>query len=321
MLNFILSKNMLKYFFKKLAICFLSLFVVMSATFFLMKAIPGDPFSSDQNMPKEVLRSLYSHYGLDKPLIYQYLKYLKGFLTLDLGPSFMYEGRSVNQIIKDGLPISMVLGFEALFISVSFGTVLGMIGAIKKDKWQSTFITIVAVLGISVPNFLFATLLQYFLAIKVHFFPIARFDSFWHSILPAIALASLPTAYIARLMKASMIEVLSKDYIKTAKAKGLSNFQVIIKHSFRNALLPVISYLGPLTAHVLTGSFVIEKIFSVPGIGMWLVSSIATRDYPVILGISVFFSFVLIMIMFLMDIIYRLIDPRIEIKDGIRKFS
>ena len=309
---------MLKYFFKKLITCFISLFVVMSATFFLMKAIPGDPFLSDQDMPKEVLNSLYAHYGLDKSLFHQYLKYIKGFLTLDLGPSFMYEGRSVNQIIKDGLPISMALGFEALFISISFGIIFGMIGAIKKDKWQSTFITIVAVLGISVPNFLFATLLQYFLAMKLHLFPIARFDSFWHTILPAIALASLPTAYIAKLMRASMIEVLSKDYIKTAKAKGLSHFQVIMKHAFRNSLLPVASYLGPLTAHVLTGSFVIEKIFSVPGIGMWLVSSIASRDYPVILGISMFFSFVLIMIMFLMDIIYKIVDPRIEIKDGIR---
>ena len=311
---------MLKYFFKKLFICFISLFVVMSATFLLMKAIPGDPFLSDQNMPKEVLKSLYSHYGLDKSLINQYFKYIKGFLTLNLGPSFMYEGREVFQIIKDGLPISMLLGFEALFISIFFGTLFGVIAAIKKDNWQSSFITIIAVMGISVPNFLFATLLQYFLAMKLNLFPIARFESFLHSVLPALALASLPTAYIAKLMKASMIEVLSKDYIKTAKAKGLSSFQIITRHAFRNALLPVVSYLGPLTAHVLTGSFVIEKIFAIPGIGMWLVSSIATRDYPVILGISTFFSFVLIMIMFLMDIIYRIIDPRIEMQSGIRNF-
>jgi len=311
---------MLKYFLKKLFICFLSLFVVMSATFFLMKAIPGDPFLSDQNMPKEVLKSLYSHYGLDKSLTNQYFKYIKGFLTLNLGPSFMYEGREVLQIIKDGLPVSMLLGFEALFISIFFGISLGMIAAIKKDKWQSTFITMLAAIGISVPNFLLATLLQYFLAMKLNLFPIARFEGFLHTVLPALALASLPTAYIAKLMKASMIEVLSKDYIKTAKAKGLSSFQIILKHSFRNAILPVVSYLGPLTAHVLTGSFVIEKIFAIPGIGMWLVSSIANRDYPVILGISTFFSFVLIMIMFLMDIIYRIIDPRIERHDASRNF-
>lgn len=310
---------MVKYFFKKLLICLLSLFIVMSATFILMKAIPGDPFLSDQNINKETLKALYSHYGLDKPLLYQYFKYLKGFLTFDLGPSLIYEGRSVNQIIKDGLPISMALGFEALFISISLGITFGMFSAIKKDKWPDSFVSIIAIIGISVPNFLFATLLQYFLSMKLHIFPIARCDSFFHTILPALALSALPTAYIARLMRANMIDVLSKDYIKTAKAKGLSNFDVIIKHAFRNACLPIISYLGPLTAHVLTGSFVIEKIFSIPGIGQWLVSSIAARDYPVIIGLTVFFSFVLIMIMFVIDVIYKLIDPRIELGDGIRK--
>lgn len=293
----------------------------MSATFFLMKAIPGDPFSSDQNMPKEVLNSLYSHYGLDKPLHYQYFKYLKGFLTFDLGPSFIYEGREVFQIIKDGLPITLCLGFEALFISISLGLLLGTIAAIKKDKWQSSLVTLIAILGISIPNFLLASLLQYFLSMKIHLFPIARFDSFMHSILPALALAALPTAYISRLMKSSMIEVLSKDYIKTAKAKGLSSFEVIFKHGFKNAILPVVSYLGPLTAHVLTGSFVIEKIFSIPGIGMWLVSSIASRDYPVIIGLSVFYSFILIMIMFVIDIIYKLIDPRIDLENANRQNS
>ncbi|NGX44321.1 MAG: Oligopeptide transport system permease protein OppB [Candidatus Anoxychlamydiales bacterium] len=310
---------MLKYFFKKLVICFLSLFLVMSVTFFLMKAIPGDPFSSEQNMPKEVLKSLNMHYGLDKPLLYQYIKYLKGFFTFDLGPSLLYEGRTVFEIIKDGLPITMMLGFEALIISLSSGLILGTIAAIKKDKWQSTFVSIFAIIGISVPNFLFASLLQYFFAMKLHLFPIARFESFLHSILPSVALASLPSAYIARLMKTSMIEVLSKDYIKTAKAKGLSTFHVIFKHAFKNAILPVVSYLGPLTAHVLTGSFVIEKIFSIPGIGMWLVSSISARDYPVIIGLSVFYSFILIIIMFFLDIIYKLIDPRIEIDNASRQ--
>ncbi|NGX35151.1 MAG: Oligopeptide transport system permease protein OppB [Candidatus Anoxychlamydiales bacterium] len=291
----------------------------MSATFFLMKAIPGDPFSSDQNMSKEVLQSLQSHYGLDKSLTYQYFKYLKGFLSFDLGPSLIYEGRDVLEIIKDGLPITMILGFESLVISITLGLILGSLAAIKKGKWQSSFVTIFAIIGVSVPNFLFASLLQYFFAMKLHLFPIARFESFMHSILPALALAALPTAYIARLMKASMTEVLSKDYIKTAKAKGLNSFAVIFKHGFKNAILPVVSYLGPLTAHVLTGSFVIEKIFSIPGIGMWLVSSISARDYPVIIGLSVFYSFILITIMFFLDIIYKLIDPRIDIENANRQ--
>jgi len=309
---------MIKYFLKKISICCLSLFIVMSATFFLMKAIPGDPFLSEQNVTKETLKSLYSYYSLDKPLVYQYFKYLKGFLTFDLGPSMIYEGRSVNQIIKDGLPISMALGFESLFISVSLGITFGTLSAIKKNKWQESIVTLLAIIGVSVPNFLFATLLQYFLAMKIHIFPIARFDTFWHTILPALALAALPTAYITRLMHTNMLDVLSKDYIKTAKAKGLSNFKVIVSHAFRNAILPIISYLGPLSAHVLTGSFVIEKIFSIPGIGQWLVNSIAARDYPLIIGLTVFFSFVLILIMFVIDIIYKLIDPRIDL-DGTRK--
>ncbi len=303
---------MYKYIFKKLLISILSLFLVMSATFFLMKIIPGDPFISEQSVPREILESLHAHYGLDKPLYVQYLKYIKGFLTFNLGPSFVYEGREVSQIIFEGLPVSKILGFEDLFIALAVGLPLGCLAAIYRGRWQDSFVMIFAIIGISIPNFLFATFLQYFLAMKLNVFPIARFTSFFHTILPAISLASLPTAYIARLMRSSMISVLSKDYIVTAKAKGLSKFEVIFKHAIKNALLPVIAYLGPLTAHVLTGSFVIEKIFSIPGIGRWLVSSIASRDYSVIMGLTVFFSFVLITIMFFMDILYRFIDPRIE---------
>ncbi len=303
---------MTKYIIKKLTTCFTSLFVVMTATFFLMRAIPGDPFISQQNMPQEILDTLYVHYGLDQPLYIQYFKYIKGFLTFDLGPSFIYEGRTINQIIKESLPVSMLLGLEALFIALFVGIPAGAIAAIKKGKWQDNLTIIFAVVGISIPNFLLATLLQYCFAIKISIFPIARFTSFMHTILPAIALASLPTAYIARLMRSNMVEVLSQDYIKTAKAKGLSNFQVVFKHAIRNAILPVVSYLGPITAHLFTGSFVIEKIFAIPGSGQWLISSIANRDYTVIMGLTVFFSFILITIMFIVDIIYRLIDPRIE---------
>ncbi|NGX56212.1 MAG: Oligopeptide transport system permease protein OppB [Candidatus Anoxychlamydiales bacterium] len=303
---------MIKYFFKKLIISFISLFVVMSATFFLMKAIPGDPFLSHQNMPREILKSLYTHYGLDKPLYIQYLKYIKGFFTFDFGPSLIFESRSVNQIIKDGFYVTFVLGLEALFISLFFGITLGSIAALKKNKIQDSLIMIFAIIGISIPNFLFASLLQYIFAMKLSIFPIARFSSFMHSILPAVSLASLPTAYIARLTRSSMIEVLQSDYIKTAISKGLSTFDVVFKHALKNAILPVIAYLGPITAHLLTGSFIIEKIFSVPGIGSYLVTSIASRDYTVIMGLTVFFSFVLITIMFFIDIIYRLIDPRIE---------
>jgi oligopeptide transport system permease protein len=277
-----------------------------------MKLIPGDPFLSQQNMPREILKSLYSHYGLDKPLYVQYFKYIKGFLTFDFGPSFIFEARGVNQIIKDGFFYTFILGLEALFISLFFGITLGCLAAFKKNKFQDSLIMFFLVIAISVPNFLFASLLQYIFAMKLNLFPIARLTSFMHSILPAISLAALPSAYIARLTRSSMIEVLKSDYIKTAISKGLSNFDIIFKHALKNAILPVIAYIGPITAHLLTGSFIIEKIFSIPGIGSYLVSSIASRDYTIIIGLSVFFSFVLIVIMFFMDIIYRLIDPRID---------
>jgi oligopeptide transport system permease protein len=277
-----------------------------------MKSIPGDPFLSQQNMPKEILKSLYAHFGLDKPLYIQYLKYLKGFFTFNFGPSFIFEGRDVTLIIKDGFFYTFILGLEALFISLFFGIPLGCLAAFKKNKFQDTLIMFFLVIAISIPNFLFASLLQYIFAMKLNLFPIARLSSFMHSVLPAIALSALPTAYIARLTRSSMIEVLKSDYIKTAISKGLSNFDIIFNHALKNAILPVIAYIGPITAHLLTGSFIIEKIFSVPGIGSYLVSSIASRDYTIIIGLSVFFSFVLIVIMFFMDIVYRLIDPRID---------
>ena len=305
---------MLKHILKKLFLALFSLFIVMSITFFLMKAIPGDPFTTEQSMSQEVIDSLHRHYGLDQPLYIQYFKYIKSFFKLDFGTSFIFEGRNVNQIIKDGFPISMLLGFTALLICVPLGVFLGSIAALKKNKKTDTFVMLLAIVGISLPAFLFATFLQYLFAVKLKLLPIARMTSFSGVILPALSLALLPTAYIARLIRNSIIEVLNKDYIKLAKAKGLSNKDIYFKHILKNSFLPLIAYLGPLSAHVLTGSFVIEKIFAIPGIGFWLVSSIAARDYSVILGLSVFFSFILIVIMLLVDIIYRLIDPRIEKK-------
>ncbi len=303
---------MFKYLIKKISICLFSMFIIMSATFFLMKLIPGDPLMQEQEMPKEVMTALYKYYGLDQPLYIQYFKAIKGFFTLDFGPSMIYEGRTVNQIIKEGFPITLTLGLEALTLSLFLGISLGSFAALKKNQWQDSFSMIVAIIGISLPNFLFATLLQYIFAIKLNLFPIARWGSFAHSILPALSLAALPTAFIARLMRSSMAEVLKQDYIKTAYAKGLSTYSVICRHALRNAILPVISYLGPITAKFLTEVFVIEKIFGIPGIGQWLILSISNRDYTVIMGLTVFFSFILISVIFIVDIIYRLIDPRIE---------
>jgi oligopeptide transport system permease protein len=285
----------------------------MTLTFFLMKSIPGDPFIQEQEIPKEILTSLYKHYGLDQPLYVQYLKYLKGFFTFDLGPSYIYQGRTVNQIINDGFFVSMTIGLQALVISVFFGITFGSLAALKKNRWPDTLSILIAIIGISLPNFLLATLLQYFFAIKLKLLPVARWGSFAHTILPSIALAAMPLAFIARLTRNNMIEVLEQDYIKTAYAKGLNHIQVIVGHGLRNALIPVISYLGPITTYVLTGSFVIEKIFGIPGLGQWLIHSISNRDYTVIMGLTVFFSILLMSIVLLTDIIIAFVDPRIKI--------
>lgn len=279
-----------------------------------MKSIPGDPFIQEQEIPKEVLDSLYKHYGLDKPLIVQYLKYLKGFASFDLGPSFIYQGRSVNQIIKDGFQVSFCMGIEALSVAILIGITLGSLAALKKNSWIDTISIIVAIIGISAPNFLLASLFQYVFGIKLMILPVARFESFAHTILPVLALAAMPTAFIARLTRTNMIEVLQQDYIKTAYAKGLTSYQVVIRHGLKNALLPVIAYLGPVSAYIITGSFVIEKIFGIPGLGGWLIQSISNRDYTVIMGLSVFFSSILISIILLTDILLGLIDPRIKIR-------
>ncbi len=284
---------MIKYLAKKGGILLLSLFLVTTLTFFLMHAIPGDPFVQDKAIPEEILRALHKHYGLDQPLYVQYLKYLDGILHFDFGPSFKYEGRTVNNIISDGFPVSLCLGMEALVLSVFGGIVLGSIAALNHLRWQDQLTMVLAVVGISVPSFILASFLQYLLAMKLDLLPVARWGSFAQTIMPALSLAALPMAFIARLTRSNMIEVMQQDYIQTAKSKGLNAFQIIVRHVTRNALLPVVTYLGPLAAAVMTGSFAIEKIFGIPGLGQWFVTSITNRDYTVIMGTTIFYSAIL----------------------------
>ena len=292
-----------KYIFKKLVFFAITLFTVVTLTFFLMKSIPGDPFTQEQTIPQEIMTNLYEHYGLDKPLHVQYLKYVKGFLTLDFGPSFKYEGRTTNQIISEGFPVSVTLGLVAFVLALCWGIFWGSVAA---------FYMIIAVGGMSVPSFITATLLQYVFSIKLGLLPIARWGTIAHMILPAIALASFPSAFIARMTRASMVEVLQKEYILTAMAKGLSKYQIWKGHVLKNSLLPVISYLGPLFASITTGSFIIEKIFGIPGLGGWMVSSITNRDYTIIMGLTIFYSFILLTSITITDIIYFALDPRIK---------
>jgi len=303
---------MTKYLIKKAGILLASLFIISTLTFFLMHAIPGDPFVQDKAIPEEILKALHKHYGLDQPLYVQYAKYLKGLITWELGPSFKYQGRTVNQIISEGFPVSLVLGVEALFLAVCGGITLGAIASMKHQRWQDQMTMVIAVLGISVPSFIMASFMQYVLAMKLDLLPVARWGSFSQTIMPAISLAALPMAFIARLTRSNMVEVLQQDYIQTAKAKGLNSITILFKHVMRNALLPVVTYLGPLTAAVITGSFAIEKIFGIPGIGQWFVMSITNRDYTVIMGTTIFFSVLLLLCIFIVDLLYCLVDPRIK---------
>ncbi|MGM7702891.1 ABC transporter permease [Pseudalkalibacillus sp. Hm43] len=291
----------------------ISLLVIVTATFGLMRAAPGGPFTGEKELPPAIQANLNAFYGLDQPWYKQYFDYLVSIAQWDFGPSFTYKGQTVNDLINNGFPVSFYLGMEAILVAVAVGILLGTIAALKHNEWQDYGAMIVAVLGISVPSFIIASVFQYFLAMQLGLFPVARWDSFMHSVLPALALATTPMAFIARLTRSSMLEVLSNDYIRTAKSKGLSKNVIIWRHTIRNALLPVVSYMGPLISAILTGSFIIEKIFGVPGLGMHFVTSITNRDYTTIMGVTVFFSILLLVSILLVDIAYGLIDPRIQI--------
>ncbi|PKG25542.1 ABC transporter permease [Niallia nealsonii] len=307
---------MIKYLTRRLLFMILSLLLIVTATFFFMRLAPGNPFTSEKQLPPAIEANLNEHYGLNDPWYVQYGEYLLRIVQWDFGPSFKYKSQTVNDLINEGFPVSLVLGLEAIFIALAVGVTLGIIAALKHNKWQDYLAMIIAVLGISVPSFIMAAFLQYIFAIKLGLFPVARWGTFSQSVLPAIALAAGPTAFIARLTRSSMLEVLNNDYIKTAKAKGLGEFVITVKHTIRNAILPVVSYMGPLSAGVVTGSFVIEKIFGIPGLGAHFVKSIGNRDYTVIMGVTVFYSIILLVSVLLVDILYGLIDPRIKLAGG-----
>lgn len=294
----------------------ITLWVIASLTFLLAKVIPGGPFTKEKALPPAVLRNIEAKYHLNDPLWKQYTDYIKNLLKGDLGPSFRYEALTVNDIIKKGFPISAFLGFISLLIAVGLGIPAGIISAYKQNFWQDNFVMFFSILGISIPNFILATLFMYFFSLKLHIFPTAGWGKVGNIVLPAVTLAAYPTAYIARLTRSSMLDVLSQDYIKTARAKGLSEYKVLTIHALKNALIPVVTYLGPLIAAVFTGSFVVERIFFIPGLGRYYVTSIYDRDYTVILGTTIFYAAFLIIANFVVDIIYAVIDPRITYGSG-----
>lgn len=307
------------YILKRILTMILTIWVIVTLTFVMMKFIPGDPFASDADvLPPEVLENMRAQYNLDKPVAVQYVLYLKGLASFDLGPSIESRTRSVNDIIKSGFPPSAFLGLQSLAIALFFGLLLGIIAALYHNRFLDYISMIIAIIGISIPSFILAPLLIKVFSVDLGIFPVATWGTWMHTVLPSIALASMPLAVVARFMRSSMIEVMNANYIRTADAKGLSTAGIVIKHGIRNAILPVVSFIGPLFVSLITGTFVIEKIFAIPGIGRYFVDSIFNRDYPVIMGTTIFFSVILVFTLFLIDISYRLIDPRISLtsKEG-----
>lgn len=307
---------MLAYIIKRVFNAVLVLWVVITITFGLMHAIPGGPFTVEKSLPPVVLKSIEERYKLNDPLYKQYGDYLANLVRGDLGPSFKYPGRSVNDIIKDGFPVSFQLGMEAVLIAVIIGIPAGILAAVKQGKWQDHVVNFCTTLGVAVPSFVVAALLIYVLSTKLYLLPSAMWEGWQYQIMPALALSGMPMSFIARLTRSSMLDVLGQDYIKTARAKGLSRLTVLFKHALPNSLIPVITYIGPMAAGILTGSFVIESIFAIPGLGQYFVTSIYNRDYTVILGVTIFYSVIVIVLNMLVDLIYPLLDPRIKIGSG-----
>jgi len=277
-----------------------------------MHLVPGGPFQSDRNLPQNIIHNMEVKYGYDKPLLTQYRNYLVDILHGDLGYSVKQHGRSVNEMIGTYFPVSARLGLVAIAFAFVLGTIMGIGSALKNGKALDHGIMILATIGTSVPSFVIATVSMIIFGVQLKWLPTYGLDTPQKYILPAFALSFFPLSFIARLMRSSMLDVINQDYIKTARAKGLSESVVIIKHAARNALQPVITYLGTLTAGVLTGSFVIEKVFTIPGLGKSFVESIFNRDYPLIMGTTVFYAALLILIYFLVDVLYAVIDPRIK---------
>jgi ABC-type dipeptide/oligopeptide/nickel transport system permease component len=301
------------YLLRRLMMSLLTLWVIVTLTFILMHAVPGDPFISDARVSPQAMANLRAYYGLDQPLIVQYTRYLARLVRLDLGRSIKSEVRDINRMIADGLPVSAVLGLEALFVAITGGIALGVLAALGHSRGLDYVSMGVAIVGISVPSFILATLLIHILAVKLALLPVATWGTWRHTVMPALALALAPLAYVARLTRSSMLEELSQDYVKAALARGLARSRVILGHALRNALLPVITILGPLSAAVFTGSFVIENIFGIPGIGKLFVLSISDRDYPLILSGAVVYSVLLLTMNLLVDLAYGVLDPRIRI--------
>ncbi|MDR3190552.1 MAG: ABC transporter permease [Lactobacillaceae bacterium] len=304
---------MIKYILKRLAIIVVTLVIIITATFFLMKLMPGSPLSNAERLSTAQRKLIEAQYGLDRPMLVQYLSYLWNAFHFNFGVSFQYANQQVSTLISQRMGASAQLGVQALIFGIIAGIGLGSAAAVRRNTKTDTALSILAVLGISIPSFVFAALLQYYVGLKLGWLPIAGWKGFASTILPTIALGMSPLAVSARFIRTEMVDVLGSDFIELARAKGLSKNQIIFKHALRNSLIPLVTLIGPMAVNLMTGSIVIEQIFSIPGIGQQFVSSILTNDYQIIMGTTIVYAMMLMVVLLITDILYGLIDPRIRL--------
>ena len=303
---------MAKYIIKRLFISLLTIFVLVTATFFLMKLIPGNPFMNDK-VPEEIQRQQLAYYGLDKPVIEQYFIYMGNLLKGDFGTSLKYVGRRVTDVITELFPVSAKIGLVSLFFAYIIGLAFGVVCAQFKNRWPDYLLTLFAIAGVALPSMVVGPLLRYYLGVKLMILPVAGWGTWQQMVMPAGVMAIGTIAGCTRSMRASMLGVTTQDYIKTARAKGLHPVKVVMKHQFKNSMVPIVTGMGATIAATLMGSFVVEQIFVIPGLGKHFVNSVNTLDYPMIMGLTIFFGSFLVMMNFLVDLVYGLIDPRIRL--------
>ncbi|MCQ4923238.1 ABC transporter permease [Tissierella carlieri] len=306
---------MSRYILKRIGYMLLTLWIVITLTFFLMHSIPGDPLAHmAKKLPEQIRINFYKKYGLDEPVIVQYGKFMKNLITKgDLGESLRYPGRSVTETILKNANVSGRLGAQAIALGITIGITLGIIAALNRNKWPDYLVMFIAILGITVPVFIIAALLQYTLSVKFELLPTTGWGKFKHTIIPTIAMCFGSIATYGRYMRSNVLEVINQDYILTAQAKGVSPFNVVRKHVLRNAILPAITILGPQIAGIFTGSFVIERIFGIPGLGSYYITSINDRDYTMIIGTTVFYAALFVISQLVVDLLYGVVDPRIRV--------
>lgn len=309
--------DLLKYVLKRILYMFVTIFCIATVTFFLMRSIPGDPLAHmAQTLPEQTRANYYAKYGLDQPLFKQYLMYMGNLVKLDLGESIVYPGRGVGEVISETSPVSAVVGFPALIIGLVLGVAFGIVAALFKNKWPDYIVMVIAILGITIPVFVLAALLQYLFAVKLNWLPTSGWGELKHMVIPVIVLSFGTIATYARYIKSSMLDTLGQDYILTARVKGLSEGAVIRRHVMRNSILPAITLLGARIVGIFTGAFVVERMFAIPGIGFYYINSINNNDYAMTMGLTIFYGILFVISQLVVDIAYVLVDPRIRISSS-----